>query len=215
MNHEKDQNHLAGCSFILRAGQLCGFVCVWPMWREWGLCKWISECVVARIKISPLMSNECVGYSVFIIRLSAWMKMRHASSVETVFPSYITKPGCLLKCDCVSKYDHINHHHQYNNLSKKQWARLRGIKGQKLNIMWAGMEHKNHVFVMLNLSFYIDKGGGSFSREPARMDRPHCGCREGLFLSGRCGGRVRRGMCSWLQSATSPRDASKSYTLDI
>lgn len=101
MNHEKDQNHLAGCSFILRAGQLCGSVCVWPMWREWGLCKWISECVVARIKISPLMSNECVAYSVFIIRLSAWMKMRHASSVETVFLSYIMKPGCWLKYECV------------------------------------------------------------------------------------------------------------------
>lgn len=28
MNHEKDQNHLAGCSFILRVGQLCGSACV-------------------------------------------------------------------------------------------------------------------------------------------------------------------------------------------
>lgn len=28
MNHEKDQNHPAGCSFILSAGQLCGSVCV-------------------------------------------------------------------------------------------------------------------------------------------------------------------------------------------
>lgn len=28
MNHEKDQNHLAGCSFILRVGQLSWSVCV-------------------------------------------------------------------------------------------------------------------------------------------------------------------------------------------
>lgn len=28
MNHEKDQNHPVGCSFILSAGQLCGSVCV-------------------------------------------------------------------------------------------------------------------------------------------------------------------------------------------
>lgn len=28
MNHEKAQNHLAGCSFILSVGQLCGSVCV-------------------------------------------------------------------------------------------------------------------------------------------------------------------------------------------
>lgn len=28
MNHEKDQNHFAGCSFILSAGQLCGSACV-------------------------------------------------------------------------------------------------------------------------------------------------------------------------------------------
>lgn len=28
MNHEKDQNHLGGCSFLLSAGQLCGSSCV-------------------------------------------------------------------------------------------------------------------------------------------------------------------------------------------
>lgn len=28
MNHEKNQNHLTGCSFILNAGQLCGSLCV-------------------------------------------------------------------------------------------------------------------------------------------------------------------------------------------
>lgn len=27
MNHEKDHNHLVGCSFKLSAGQLCGSVC--------------------------------------------------------------------------------------------------------------------------------------------------------------------------------------------
>lgn len=46
MNHEKDQNHLAGCSFILSAGQcVCVGLCVWPVQREWGLCESMSECV--------------------------------------------------------------------------------------------------------------------------------------------------------------------------
>lgn len=54
---------------------------------------------------------------------------------------------------------------------------LGGIKGQKQNNMLAGMEHKNHIFVMLKLRFHV-------STEPARTDRPHCGSRERLFLSG-------------------------------
>lgn len=36
MNHETDQNHLAGCSFILSAGLLCGSVC--GLGRENGAC---------------------------------------------------------------------------------------------------------------------------------------------------------------------------------
>lgn len=66
MNHEKDQNHLAGCSFMLSVGQLCGSVCVAYV-KRMGLV-WVYEWMCgSRIKISPLMSNECVDHSVFII----------------------------------------------------------------------------------------------------------------------------------------------------
>lgn len=62
MNHEKDQNHLAGCSFILRAGQLCGSVCVCGPCRErMGLmCEQEQKVWEPRIKISRLMSHKCL-----------------------------------------------------------------------------------------------------------------------------------------------------------
>lgn len=43
MNHEEDQNHLAGCSFILNVGQLCGTACVACVCRMGLVC--VCECV--------------------------------------------------------------------------------------------------------------------------------------------------------------------------
>lgn len=51
MNHEKDQNHLAGCSFILSVGQLCGSACVaLCRQRENGACVSVSMCGSGRLR---------------------------------------------------------------------------------------------------------------------------------------------------------------------
>lgn len=50
----------------------CVALCVWPMQIEEGEC-------MSQWKISPLMSNKWVAYSVFIICLSVWMTSLHTS----------------------------------------------------------------------------------------------------------------------------------------
>lgn len=54
----------------------------------------------------------------------------------------------------------------------------------------------------------------AFFLEWPRMDKPNTDSREKscTFLRGK---RETRGVCSWLQSATSQPGAAKSYTLDL
>lgn len=72
MNHERNQNHLTGCSFILSAGQLCGSLCVAYADRGGRVYESVED------KPSNEQQVSCL-FCVYYLSVSVWMTSLHCS----------------------------------------------------------------------------------------------------------------------------------------